>query len=332
MIHSSSSIRFNVAILDTIESPELENALGLANKTQRAFDFKLCGYFPVDEKYRLANSGLALDEAVRDILKSHNLPRPLIFFTSLAYSQREDSNKEDWFYFAEYAHDDDASVSIVSTYLWNELPGLRRPQPYILFSLAAVALNYCTGLEMHEETWHCPFDYCHEPSDIDHVFSAKELCSQCERYLNAAVRSGQISIVQLAAARRLLNRASNRRIAFIAMPFLPEMNAIYLILREVLESNDWDVLRADQISRPRTITIAIVQAILTSDLVVADLTGSNPNVFYELGWAHAAGCDVVMITQDQKIPIDVITERAVFYDTSNQGLAGLAAELKTLTS
>jgi hypothetical protein len=140
-----------------------------------------------------------------------------------------------------------------------------------------------------------------------------------------------LSVEQLAASKKLLNRARDRRLAFIVMPFRKDLNPVYGILKAALEANGWDVLRADQISHPRRITDAIVQAILASDLVVADITSKNPNVFYELGLAHAAGCDVVMLTQEGRIPFDVGTERAVIYRLSQRGLLKLDAEIKVLT-
>lgn len=106
---------------------------------------------------------------------------------------------------------------------------------------------------------------------------------------------------------------------------------MYDVVRRTLEANEWEVVRADRIARPRRITDAIVQAILSSDLVVADLTGENPNVFYELGLAHAAGCDAVLLTQDRSIPFDVKVERAIMYRASERGLAKLAEELRGLT-
>ena len=90
------------------------------------------------------------------------------------------------------------------------------------------------------------------------------------------------------------------------------------------------MIRADEIVHPRRITDAILQATLLSDLVVADLTGSNPNVFYELGLAHASGCDVIMITQESKIPFDVTTESTIFYKPHEKGFRELERQLHRL--
>src|SRR5262245_29205679 len=49
----------------------------------------------------------------------------------------------------------------------------------------------------------------------------------------------------------------------------------------------YTALRADQIAEPGIITTQVIQHIVDDPLVVADLTGRNPNVFYELAIRHA---------------------------------------------
>lgn len=325
---ASERLKYTIVQLGSLEREEVDNALDLANSEQRAFDFVLHPRrFPLSAvTYRLRNGGWNLDAAVRGILKSGNLSLPLIFLTSLPYTDRDNQTKTDWLYFAEYGLDSKA-ISIVSTHLWRSLPGLRRPQPYVLFNLAAAVLSHTAGLQIHEETQGCVFDYCDEPADIDRAFEVKELCPDCERHLNGALRSGRMAVNQLASAKRLLNRALNRKVAFIVMPFQESLEPVHKLIKASLTSRGWHVIRADQIVQPRRITDAIIQAILVSDLVVADLTGQNPNVFYELGFANAAGCDVIMITQEKKLPFDVTVERAVFYRPSKRGFAELEKRL-----
>jgi len=76
-----------------------------------------------------------------------------------------------------------------------------------------------------------------------------------------------------------------------------------------------NIVRADQISKPGMITSDIVQHLLDDDLVVADLTGHNPNVFYELAVRHAKRKPVVQIIRaDQDPPFDVLQSRTIKFD------------------
>jgi hypothetical protein len=85
------------------------------------------------------------------------------------------------------------------------------------------------------------------------------------------------------------------------------------LVRKVLEP-DYRVVRADQIDDEGLITNQIIEHLLDDDLVVADLTGLNPNVFYEIAVRHAARKPIVhLITKGQEIPFDVANMRAVPY-------------------
>jgi hypothetical protein len=85
------------------------------------------------------------------------------------------------------------------------------------------------------------------------------------------------------------------------------------LVQKVLEPT-YNVVRADQIDDEGLITNQIIEHLLEDDLVIADLTGLNPNVFYEVAVRHAARKPIVhLITQGQEIPFDVANMRAVPY-------------------
>lgn len=75
------------------------------------------------------------------------------------------------------------------------------------------------------------------------------------------------------------------------------------------------VVRADRIRVPGKITEQIVDSIVSSNFIVADVTASNPNVFWELGYAHAVGRPTVLLTQDVSgAPFDLKDHRMVTYE------------------
>jgi len=76
-----------------------------------------------------------------------------------------------------------------------------------------------------------------------------------------------------------------------------------------------DPVRADQMLMPGIITSQIIERVLEDDLVIADLTGANANVFYELAIRHLIGRPVVqLIEKGEKIPFDVAASRTIEVD------------------
>lgn len=77
-----------------------------------------------------------------------------------------------------------------------------------------------------------------------------------------------------------------------------------------------DPVRADEMHAPGSITAQVVKQILDADVCVADLTGRNPNVMYEVAIAHAADKPVILLQQeDGGPPFDFADERAIHYST-----------------
>jgi hypothetical protein len=73
--------------------------------------------------------------------------------------------------------------------------------------------------------------------------------------------------------------------------------------------------RSDHLTTPGTITTQVYERLWKSDLVVADLTGSNPNVFYELAVRHLSKRPFVhMLLRGETLPFDLAPERVVLFD------------------
>lgn len=90
------------------------------------------------------------------------------------------------------------------------------------------------------------------------------------------------------------------------------------IVEPALDSFGLKLIRADSIDKPGTITRQIIDYILRSRLVIADLSFHNPNVFYELAIRHAARLPIVQIARAQeRLPFDVHQMRTIFIDTSD---------------
>lgn len=87
------------------------------------------------------------------------------------------------------------------------------------------------------------------------------------------------------------------------------------VIRQALDPQKYRVTRADESAEPGYITTDIINRIQSAGLVIADLTGHNPNVFYELAVAHGFQIPAVHIMEDgTSLPFDIAAQRAVSYD------------------
>ncbi len=90
------------------------------------------------------------------------------------------------------------------------------------------------------------------------------------------------------------------------------------IINPALDKFNFEVTRADQIPKASVITSDIIQHVQNSDLCIIDLTGSNPNVFYECGRRHETGKPFIqLMRKGEKLPFDVANIRTIEYDMSS---------------
>jgi len=96
-------------------------------------------------------------------------------------------------------------------------------------------------------------------------------------------------------------------------------------------------VRSDDIFSNREIIEDVWEYINRSRIVIAEVTGKNPNVYYELGITHTVGKDVILLTQSMDdVPFDVRHLRVIVYEYTPRGAkeleVKLAQTIKTLLS
>ncbi len=98
-----------------------------------------------------------------------------------------------------------------------------------------------------------------------------------------------------------------------------------LIIEPVIKKYGYVISRADILPTPGDITAQIIDRVIHADLVIADLTGHNSNVYYELAIRHVQDKPVIqMAFKGTKIPFDIAGMRTIFYDVNlSQGLAAM---------
>ncbi len=138
------------------------------------------------------------------------------------------------------------------------------------------------------------------------------------------------------AARPVFGKPARPRTAahaFVIMPFCSELRGVYMgPIKTACKRSRLSVERSDEIFSPEALVTDIWSAIVNCFVVIADCTGRNANVFYELGIAHTLGKPVVLITQQEKdVPTDILHFRYIKYTNTRAGFRKLEHDLgKTL--
>jgi nucleoside 2-deoxyribosyltransferase len=105
------------------------------------------------------------------------------------------------------------------------------------------------------------------------------------------------------------------------------------VIEPLLIEEGFTVEVAHRMANSGSITKQVIQAILTADLVIANLTELNPNVMYELAVRHAVGKPVIQICEvDTKLPFDINDERTVFYTNDMLGVVELKNSISKMLS
>ena len=120
--------------------------------------------------------------------------------------------------------------------------------------------------------------------------------------------------------------------AFVAMPFKKEFyDAYYFGIRQPLEQNGYIVERVDEMEFVGGIIEKIRDSIGKADLIIAEMTDQNPNVYYEVGLAHALNSRVILITKSiENLPFDLRGMRHIEYETAYDLVDKISKLVRTL--
>jgi hypothetical protein len=120
-------------------------------------------------------------------------------------------------------------------------------------------------------------------------------------------------------------------LCFVVMPFsVPELGIVYedFVKPTIEQRCNLRVERGDDELGSNVVMEDITKSIRRARLIVADLTGRNANVFYEVGIAHALNKPVLLMTQSiDDVPFDLRHRRALVYEYSPRGCKRLETSL-----
>lgn len=106
------------------------------------------------------------------------------------------------------------------------------------------------------------------------------------------------------------------------------------VINPTIEKYEYETVVAHKIQEIGSIGEQVFSAIKEASLVICDLTGLNPNVMYETAVAHSFGKPTIIIVENDgtKLPFDISSDRAIFYEDSIEGTGSLIDELNAKIS
>lgn len=133
---------------------------------------------------------------------------------------------------------------------------------------------------------------------------------------------------------------ADKPICFVAMPIRSagsdehaHFAGIYEMIKGTVTAAGYTVLRADRNAAPGNINKEIITQLAEASLVIADLSDSNPNVFYELGVRHALRRSGTILLSDKlkspSVPFDLGSYRVIQYEGSIAGISSLLQEVQS---
>ncbi len=118
--------------------------------------------------------------------------------------------------------------------------------------------------------------------------------------------------------------------AFIIMQFSDEFDDLYKeVIAPTCKKYGLKAIRADNIHNCTQILDDIHRSIKEAYLIIADITQDNPNVYYEVGYAHALDKSTILLCEKKRadLPFDISGYRTIFYHDSISGKSAIESSL-----
>jgi hypothetical protein len=180
------------------------------------------------------------------------------------------------------------------------------------------------------------------PTNVWVAFSIKVRGSKLEFFVEGVlVASGQVNLPRAqievsfsgvgTAQLRNINVQPVRPQAFVVMQFTDEYTTLFKeVIEPVCGDFGYEVVRGDNVYTNGLIIEDIARSIRESAVVLADITPNNPNVFYEVGYAHGIEKPTILLSDRsrEKLPFDISGFRLLFYDNTIGGKSAVETALR----
>ena len=162
--------------------------------------------------------------------------------------------------------------------------------------------------------------YANDVQVLRHTLNSPVAASQCGIYCHAACAVEFSDYVV----------DTSSRSAFVIMEFSPPFEDLFAeVIRPVAQNCGLEAKKADDVLGPGVIIWDVIREIEEADVVIADITPINANVYYEIGYAHAMGKPTILLAERGKeLPFDISGFRVLFYENSIAGKSQIENALR----
>jgi hypothetical protein len=123
------------------------------------------------------------------------------------------------------------------------------------------------------------------------------------------------------------------RRVFVVMRFgEPSLDEVYRnVIRVVPREFGYDVLRIDEVEDSEDITAQVLEALARSEIVLCELSNERPNCYYEAGFAHALGRELILVIRHgEKKHFDLASHRFIEWSNLDELAAGLRRRFEAI--
>jgi hypothetical protein len=107
----------------------------------------------------------------------------------------------------------------------------------------------------------------------------------------------------------------DKKFVFILTPYNPRFESVYETIKKTCINVGLQCARGDEEYFKSDFLTHILKQIAKANFIVANIDGRSPNVYYELGIAHAIDKKTILITRSlQELPADLKSKRIVLYE------------------
>lgn len=149
-------------------------------------------------------------------------------------------------------------------------------------------------------------------NDVNHLIL--ESISKLDKKLNLDAKlTNRNRFLESVGINELPKKERNRNV-FVLTPFHPRYENTYDLISNVCNKVGLKCSRGDEQFIRGGVLSHILKELTSASIVIANIDGRNPNVYYELGIAHALDKDVILISSSvEEVPFDLKSQRLIVW-------------------